>query len=152
MTARTAASTDALIGLVVLAALVGCGAHPKDSAASVEASSGVTLLLQDDDTHGWHDANVTGTLDVNVHGCLVVDDALLIAPFGSTTRGSLEDGDLVVELLGYPPLTLGEIVTAGGATYHERSATALDEVPEVGRCVDSDVTTIAYAVIAPGQI
>jgi hypothetical protein len=144
----TDAANDPLPSTEVEGEATGAAAPTTDAQVG---GSDVTLLLQEEDARGWHEANVTGTIGVNEQGCVVVDGALLIAPFGSTTRGSLATDDVVIELVGFPPMPLGETLTAAGATYHEPQTAAEDAVPQIAECIDPDADTINYSVIAPGQ-
>lgn len=84
-------------------------------------------------------------LGVNEYGCVTVDDVLLTAPEGSTVEE--DGGEVVIRLLGFEDLSLGDELVAGGYVHRETIETLRDHYPQIDRCLAEGTQTAEIATI-----
>ena len=99
------------------------------------------ILLVAPQGGGGDSAVIEGALDVNAVACITIDDALLVAPFGSTIDGS------VVSIAGYGSFGVGDEVSLGGGLSEDVPIAEVDGA-YLG-CVPGEVETVSIVTVAP---
>jgi len=86
-------------------------------------------------------AVMKGTIGVNAVGCVTLDEALLVAPFGSTIE------DSVIAVAGYGSFALGDDASFTGGIAEDTPAAEVDEA-YLG-CIPGEVETVSIVTVAP---
>ena len=99
------------------------------------------ILLVAPQASGGDSALIEGTLGVNAVNCVTLDDALLVAPFGSTIE------DSVIAIAAYGSFAIGDEVSLGGGLTEELPIAEVDGA-YLG-CVPGEADTVSIVFVAP---
>ena len=148
------------LSLTLLAAcavlIAGCTAtsptsqeEPASGAQPPASSTPQVILLVDENRTGWTDMAFSGEVKLNEFGCVTLDDALVIAPGGSSiTVKSAED--IRIHIDGYDDIKVGEFLnTGGGLGTIDLATNRPDLTPPIETCLSPDATSVDTAWIAP---